>query len=112
MNTGLDFTEVANFLTAKSLDEFAELIRYGVGRYGADNTSTEDWIGSVSARPDQKSSFAIGAGTWTGVQVTYDLRYNGSKDTQVIIVHVNPLPLDDGRTMFGRGLGGTCGILD
>lgn len=92
MNTGPDFSEVTYFLTAKSLDELSELIRYGVGRYGIDSASAEDWIEAVSAKPDQKSDFAIGAGTSSGVQVTYDLRYDGSKDTQVIIVHVNPLP--------------------
>jgi hypothetical protein len=32
----------------------------------------------------------LGPGTSTGLDVTYDLRYDGAKDVQVIIVHVNP----------------------
>ena len=46
---------------------------------------------NTRSKPDTKSDFAIGAGTETGLQATYDLRYGGSEDTQVIIVHVNPL---------------------
>ena len=91
MNTGSNFSEVTYFLTAQSLDEYAAMIRDGVDRYGLDQDSAEDWIQSISAEPKQKGEFAIGAGTRIGLQVTYDLRYDGSKDTQVIIVHVNPL---------------------
>jgi len=91
MNGGPDFSEVTYFLTAKSLDELSTLIREGVGRYGIPSDPAEGLIQSISAKPDQKSDFAITPGTSTGVQVTYDLRYDGSKDTQVIIVHVNPL---------------------
>lgn len=91
MNSGPDFSEVTYFLTAKSLDELSTLIREGVGRYGIPSDTAEGWIRDVSAKPDQKSDFAITPGTSTGVQVTYDLRYDGSKATQVIIVHVNPL---------------------
>lgn len=31
-------------------------------------------------------------GTATRLEVTYDLRYDGSEDKQVIIVHVSPVP--------------------
>lgn len=92
MNNRADFSEITYFLTATSREDLATLIRDGVGRYGIDSTSAEDWIESVSAKPDQMSDFAITPGTSTGLQVTYDLRYDGTKDTQVIIVHVNPLP--------------------
>lgn len=44
---------------------------------------------SISDRPEDKSDFAIAAGTSTGLQVTYDRRYDGSKGVPVIIVHVN-----------------------
>lgn len=91
MNTGANFSEVTYFLTANSLDDYAGLIRDGVDRYGINEESADDWIHSVSALPSQKSDFAIGTGTKVGLQVTYDLRYDGSKETQVIIVHVNPL---------------------
>ncbi|WJH26073.1 hypothetical protein [Pseudarthrobacter defluvii] len=91
MNTGSNFSEVTYFLTAQSLNEYTTIIRDGVDRYGINNEAAEDWIQSISAKPDQKSEFAIGTGTSTGLQVTYDLRYDGAKDTQVIIVHVNPM---------------------
>lgn len=91
MNTGSNFSEVTYFLTAQSLDEYTAMIRDGVDRYGIDKESAEDWIRSISAKPEKKSEFAIGTGTRTGLRVTYDLRYYGSEDTQVIIVHVNPL---------------------
>jgi hypothetical protein len=91
MNKRDDFSEVTYFLTANSLEEFSGLIREGVSRYGIPSDPAEDWIESISGRPDQKSDFAIAPGTSTGLQVTYDLRYDGSKDTQVIIVHVSAL---------------------
>lgn len=91
MNTGSNFSEVAYFLTAQSLDEYTALIRDGVDRYGINKEAAEDWIQSISAKPEQKSELVIATGTRIGLQVTYDLRYDGSKDTQVIIVHVNPL---------------------
>ena len=92
LNAGSDFSEVTYFLTAKSLEDLSKLVREGVGRYGIPSDSAEGWIESISPRPDQKSEFAIAPGTATGLQITYDLRYDGSKDVQVIIVHVNPLP--------------------
>lgn len=91
MNTRSDFSEVTYFLTADSLDEYVALIRDGVDRYGIDSDSAEGWIESTASRPEEKSDFALQPGTSTGLRVTYDLRYDGSKDVQVIIVHVNPL---------------------
>jgi hypothetical protein len=92
MNTRSDFTEVTYFLTAESLDDYIALIRDGVDRYGIDSESAEQWIDSTTSQPEDRSDFAIAPGTSTGLQVTYDLRYDGSKATQVIIVHVNSLP--------------------
>lgn len=92
MNTGSNFSEVTYFLTAQSLDEYTAMIRDGVDRYGIDHESAERVIESISSTPEDKTDFAIQPGTKTGLQVTYDLRYDGSKHTQVIIVHVNPMP--------------------
>jgi hypothetical protein len=85
-----DFSEVTYFLTAGSPEELFTLIRDGVARYGINAETAEYWIQSVSEDPDGKSDFALDPGTATGLDVTYDLRYDGSKDTQVIIVHVSP----------------------
>lgn len=60
-------------------------------RYGIDSESAEQWIDSTTSQPEDNSDFARGPGTSTGLGITYDLRYDGSKDTQVIIVHVNPV---------------------
>jgi hypothetical protein len=89
-DTRTDFSEVTYFLTASSPDEYFELIRDGVERYGISAESAEDWITSTQADPGSKSDFSITPGTDTGLVVNYDLRYDGSKDTQVIIVHVLP----------------------
>lgn len=91
MNTGSEFTEVTYFLTAESLEDYTALIRDGVDRYGIDGDSAEKWIQSASSRPEKKSDYALPPGASTGLGITYDLRYDGSKDTQVIIVHVNPV---------------------
>ncbi|MEO8283725.1 MAG: hypothetical protein ABI568_10015 [Pseudarthrobacter sp.] len=85
-----DFSEVTYFLTAGSLDEFTSLIRDGVQRYGIDSGSAERWISSMESHPEDKSDFSITPGTSTGLEVNYDLRYDGAKDTQVIIVHISP----------------------
>lgn len=90
MNNGSEFSEVTYFLTAGSLEDFTALIRDGVDRYGIPGESAERWIESMSSRPEDKGDFALGPGTSTGLDVTYDLRYDGAKDVQVIIVHVNP----------------------
>lgn len=85
-----DFSEVTYFLTAASAEEFFALIRDGVERYGIDADSAERWISSTESDPEGKSDFSITSGTATGLDVNYDLRYDGGKDTQVIIVHVRP----------------------
>ncbi|CAN7577691.1 hypothetical protein LJR014_004181 [Arthrobacter sp. LjRoot14] len=85
-----DFSEVTYFLTADSADQYFSLIRDGVQRYGIDSASAERWIASAEADPAKKSDFSITPGSSTGLEVNYDLRYDGSKDTQVIIVHVSP----------------------
>ncbi|WP_370874548.1 hypothetical protein [Pseudarthrobacter defluvii] len=89
-DTRTDFSEVTYFLTANSPEEFFELIRDGVQRYGISAESAEEWIDSTKADPTSKSDFSITPGTGTGLTVNYDLRFDGSKDTQVIIVHVLP----------------------
>ena len=86
-----DFSEVTYFLTADSPEEFFALIRDGVRKYGIDADSAEGWISSASADPGMKSDFSLASGTSTGLEVNYDLRYDGSKDVQVIIVHVRPV---------------------
>ena len=85
-----DFSEVTYFLTAQSAEEYFALIREGVQRYGIDGDSAERWISSTESDPEGKSDFSITSGTATGLDVNYDLRYDGGKDTQVIIVHVRP----------------------
>ena len=85
-----DFSELTYFLTADSPDEYFELIRDGVERYGIDSDSAERWIAGAQRDPERKSDFSITSGTSTGLDVNYDLRYDGSKGTQVIIVHVRP----------------------
>ena len=82
-----DFSEVTYFLTTGSPDEFFDLIRDGVERYGIDCDSAERWISSPKD-PEGRSDFSLAPGTSTGLAVNYDLRYDGAKDTQVIIVHV------------------------
>jgi hypothetical protein len=90
-NKQQDFSEVTYFLTADSPDKYFELIRDGVARYGIDSGSAERWISSASKKPDYKSDFSITSGTSTGLEVNYDLRFDGAKETQVIIVHVSPI---------------------
>ncbi|TQJ38862.1 hypothetical protein FBY33_0870 [Arthrobacter sp. SLBN-112] len=90
VDTRTDFSEVTYFLTASSADEYFGLIRDGVRRYGISAESAEEWISSTQADPASRSDFSITPGTDTGLTVNYDLRYDGSKDTQVIIVHILP----------------------
>jgi len=96
LNKRADFSEVTYFLTAGSRDDFFALIRDGVDRYGIDHESAEMVIKSISRSPEDKTEFAIAPGTSTGLQLTYDLRYDGAKDSQVIIVHVNGVPTTNG----------------
>lgn len=85
-----DFSTVTYFLTASTAEEFFELIRDGVQKYGIESDSAERWISSASADPEKKSAYSLTSGTSTGLEVNYDLRYDGSKDVQVIIVNVSP----------------------
>ena len=85
-----DFSQVTCFLTADSRDEYFALIRDGVEQYGIESRAAEGWIASISGRPADQSSFALGPGA-TGWNVSYDLRYDGPRDVQVIIVHVSPV---------------------
>ena len=85
-----DFSEVTYFLTADSADKYFSLIRDGVRRYGISSDSAERWISSTEKNPAKASDFSITSGTAVGLDVNYDLRYDGAKDTQVIIVHVRP----------------------
>lgn len=90
-DTQPDFSQVTYFLSADTRDEYFALIRDGVQRYGIESRAAEAWIASISGQPEGKSSFALGPGTATGLNVSYDLRYDGSKDVQVIIVQVSPV---------------------
>ena len=90
MNNRSDFREITYFLKAESFENFTALIRDGVDRYGIPSDSAERWIESMSSRPEDEGDFSLAPGTLTGLQVSYDLRYDGSKDVQVIIVHVHP----------------------
>ncbi|SDX27151.1 hypothetical protein SAMN04487912_109179 [Arthrobacter sp. cf158] len=85
-----DFTEVTYFLTADSFEGLSTLIRDGVEKYGIDSSDAERWIESTSKDTGSKSDYSLTSGTSTGLEVNYDLRFDGSKDQQVIIVHVSP----------------------
>lgn len=86
-----DFSEVTYFLTADSAEDYFGLIRDGVARYGIDAAAADRWIGTATSKPDFKSDFSLPSGRAIGLDVNYDLRYDGGKDTQVIIVHVRPI---------------------
>jgi hypothetical protein len=90
VETQSDFSEVTYFLTTTSTEDYFELIRDGVQRYGIDRDVAERWITSTERRPDSKSSYSLPSGFDTGLEVNYDLRYDSAKKTQVIIVHVSP----------------------
>lgn len=49
----------------------------------------ENWIESVKAHPEEKHEYVLSPGFRPGFAVSYDLRYDGSKRTQVIIVSVS-----------------------
>lgn len=91
VDTVPDFSEATYFLTADSRDEYFGPIRDGVAKYGIESRAAEGWISSISSQPEDKSGFSLGPGAATSLSVSYDLRYDGSKDTQVIIVHVSPV---------------------
>lgn len=52
-----DFSKLTYFLTADSPDEYFELIRDGVERYGIDADSAERWITGAQRDPERKAIF-------------------------------------------------------
>ncbi len=88
-DTAPDIDLVYYFLTASNLDDYVQLLRDGVRDYGLDEEGTNRWIEGALADPDKKSSFSLGVGNNLGFNVGYDLRYDGTKDVQVIIVTVS-----------------------
>ncbi|MFJ4169943.1 hypothetical protein ACIPY3_10550 [Paenarthrobacter sp. NPDC089714] len=85
-----DFSEVTYFLTADSPEDLFAQIREGVKKYGIDSADAERWITSAGQDASGTSDYSLTSGTSTGLSVNYDIRFDGSKDTQVIIVHVSP----------------------
>jgi hypothetical protein len=79
------------FLVASSDDEFFALLRDAVDEVGLDADAVERWISDVASDADGASAFAFAPGTATGLNVSYDLRYDRQKSAQVIIVEVYPL---------------------
>ena len=88
-DTSPDIDLIYYFLTATSLEEYVQLLRDGVRDYGLDADATERWISGAEADPGKESSYSLGNGKALGFNVGYDLRYDGSKDTQVVIVTVS-----------------------
>lgn len=84
-------TVITYFLTAETLDEYVQLLRDAVQEYGLDSDAVERWVEGMRGNPGDKSSYAIGVGDAKGFDVGYDLRYDGGKDKQVIIVSVSKL---------------------
>lgn len=91
-DTSSDIDPIYYFLTATSLEEYAQLLRDGVQDYGLDADATERWISGAESDPAKKSSYSLGDGSALGINVGYDLRYDGSKETQVVIVTVSARP--------------------
>lgn len=77
------------FLTADTAEEYFQLVRDGVENLGIDLADAENWIDSVKANPDENHEYVLSPGFKPGFSVSYDLRYDGSKATQVIIVSVS-----------------------
>ena len=88
-DTSPEIDLVYYFLTAKSLADYVEVLRDGVRDYGLDAEAAERWISGVEADLGKKSSYSLGDGSARGFNVGYDLRYDGSKDTQVVIVTIS-----------------------
>lgn len=57
-------------------------------RHGIDAVAAERWITSNEEEPGSRSDHSLPSGRDTGLDVNYDLRYDGTKETQVSIVHV------------------------
>lgn len=88
-DTSPDIELIYYFLTTDSLEEYVQVLRDGVHDYGLDAEATERWISGVEADPGKKSSYSLGDGSALGFKVGYDLRYDGSQETQVVIVTVS-----------------------
>lgn len=88
-DTSPDIDLIYYFLTANNLEDYVQLLRDGVRDYGLDAEVIERWISDAEAHPDKKSSYSVGDGNALGFKVGYDLRYDGSKETKVVIVTVS-----------------------
>lgn len=88
-DTSPELDTVYYFLTATNLQDYVQLLRGGVREYGLDAEVTERWIAGAEADSGGKSSYSLGEGNALGFNVGYDLRYDGSKGTQVVIVTVS-----------------------
>ncbi|WP_104087191.1 hypothetical protein [Arthrobacter sp. GMC3] len=84
---GLDM--VYYFLTTENVDDYVQLVRDAITDYGLDAEASNRWIESVLSKPGKKSNYSLGDGNKLGFNVGYDLRYDGSKQVQVIIVTVS-----------------------
>lgn len=88
-DTSPDIDRIYYFLTTDNLDSYIQLLRDAVTDYGLDAEVTERWISGAEADSGGKSSYSLGEGNALGFNVGYDLRYDGSKGTQVVIVTVS-----------------------
>jgi hypothetical protein len=91
-DTSPDLDLVYYFLTTENLDDYVQLLRDGIRDYGLDADTTKLWIDDTLNNPGDKSSHSLGEGNKLGFNVGYDLRYDGGKKTQVIIVTVSAHP--------------------
>ncbi|WP_237762411.1 hypothetical protein [Arthrobacter sp. ERGS1:01] len=88
-DTSPDLDLVYYFLTTESLDQYVQLVRDAVTDYGLNADAANRWIDGALKDPGKKSNYSLGDGNKLGFNVGYDLRYDGSKKTQVIIVTVS-----------------------
>lgn len=86
-DVGLPDSAYGPGLVAPQGEKF-QLVRGGVANLGIDQADAENWIESVKAHPEEKHEYVLSPGFRPGFAVSYDLRYDGSKRTQVIIVSV------------------------
>lgn len=89
--TSPELTMVTYFLTAETLDEYVQLLRDAVQEHGLDAEAVERWVEETETDPGDKDSHAIGSESDKGFYLGYDLRYDGGKEIQVIIVTVSKL---------------------
>lgn len=82
-------TIITYFLTTESYEDYVKMIRDAVVNYGMDPGPANRWIEMTSRDRSRDSSYVVGDGNALGFYVTYDLRYDGSKKVQVIIVTVS-----------------------